>query len=180
MKAAALILSSLITAATLPAQTAIATKTSFHMPMDGQAVREPMQSRSISTQAARRQQLRSQLDSILPTRETARGLVVTVPGRDTSARVPDDLRDRLAKVAALFPPDVSVRVEAYSDGHTWNHRAEVVRSVLEDNDSSPRDISTNAFLATTARRPTGSVEILISGPGLGLNPLPSRLSAAGD
>jgi hypothetical protein len=172
MKAAALILTSLITAATLPAQTA--TKTSFTMPMEGRAVREPLQSRSLSTQSARKAQLRSQLNNILPTRETARGLVVTVPGRDSSAKVPGEVRDRLAKVAALFPPDVSIRVEAYSDGRNWNNRAEAIRSVLEDNDSSPRDIETAAFLATNARRPTGSVEILITGPGLGQSTLTSR------
>ena len=171
---AALILTSLITAATLPAQTAIATKTSFTMPMEGRAVREPLQRRSLSTQSVRKVQLRSQLNNILPTRETARGLVVTVPGGDGSAQVPDDIRDRLAKVAALFPPDVSIRVEAYCDGRNWNNRAEAIRSVLEDNDSSPRDIETAAFLATNARRPGGSVEILISGPGLGQSNLTSR------
>jgi hypothetical protein len=130
----------------------------------GEAIREPLQSKSIHTQGVRRAQLHAQLSRILPTHDTARGLVVEIPesvlGR--SGKLLDYVSKRLEQIAALLPPDATVRVNGYGQ------QAAAVRQVLVDNDESPRDIE----LAVV--RNTRSVEILITGPGLGQTTLPAR------
>jgi hypothetical protein len=74
--------------------------------------------------------------------------------------VPDQISKRLEKMAALLPPDVTIRVNGYSG------KAQAVRQVLVDNDESPREIELAAV------RTPHVVEILITGPGLGQsNPL---------
>jgi len=144
----------------------IATANAFAQvkPVIGEAIREPLQAKSVYTQGVRKAQLRAQLNRILPTHETARGLVVEIPdslfGR--SGRMPVQISKRVEQIAALLPPDVIVRVNGYGQ------QAAAVRQVLVDNDESPREIE-----LAVVRNPH-SVEILISGPGLGQSMLPAR------
>ena len=86
------------------------------------------------------------LNSILPARETARGLVVTVPDSmlETSPRNPaPPVSGRLAQIASLITtyPGLSVRVEGYTDDRGSDvedraisqGRAQVVRDILVTN-----------------------------------------------
>ncbi len=134
-------------------------------PVVGEAIKEPLQAKSLHTQGVRKAQLLAQLNRVLPTHDTARGLVVTIPesllGR--SGKVPDQISKRLEQIAALLPPDVVVRVNGYGQ------QAQAVRQVLVDNDESPREIEV-AFV-----RAPHSVEILIRGPGLGQSAPPLRI-----
>ncbi|HYL75517.1 MAG TPA: hypothetical protein VEU96_14995 [Bryobacteraceae bacterium] len=134
-------------------------------PVVGEAIQEPLQARSRHTQGVRKAQLHAQLSRILPTHDTSRGLVVEIPesvlGR--SGKLLDYISKRLEQIAALLPPDVVVSVNGYGQ------QAAAVRQVLVDNDESPREIEV-AFV-----RAPHSVEILISGPGLGPSSLPARV-----
>lgn len=149
-------------------------QTAFIRPVEGQAVKESLQARSVYTLRARKTQLRAELNKILPTRETTQGLVVTVPAAllGNSGDVPDSTSKRLAKIASMMPPDVTVRVTAYSDGERGVARADAVREVLVQNDDSPREIETAGFVSSS--RLTHGVEIVITGPGLGLSGLTAR------
>jgi outer membrane protein OmpA-like peptidoglycan-associated protein len=158
-------------------------------PVEAEAVQEPLQSRSASLLRVRRAQLRIQLNRILPTRDTARGLVVTVPETllaDLNT-VPPETSARLAKIAAMIPADVTVRVEGYTDDRrataanqaTSYGRAQAVRDVLVENDESPRDILAKGFVsnAVMTGRPNRCVEIVISGRGIGSSAGPFRARA---
>ena len=113
-------------------------------------VREPLQKKSVDLQRTRRAQLLAQLNSILPARDTPRGLVVTVPESSQAS-------ERVARIAELIPSDVSVRVAGCTD----ERRARAVRDVLIANDPVPREI------AVTGGRANRCVEIVISGQGIG-------------
>ena len=134
-------------------------------PVIGEAIREPLQAKSIHTQGVRKAQLHAQLSRILPTHDTARGLVVEIPESvlDRSGKLLEYFSKRLEQIAALLPADATVRVNGYGQ------QATAVRQVLVDNDESPREIEI-AFV-----RVPHSVKILISGPGLGQSAMPARV-----
>lgn len=71
-------------------------------------------------QAQERQQLMNQLNQVLQTRDSARGLIVSMPDVlfDTgSANLKPTARERLAKVAGILiaVPDIHVEVDGYTD-----------------------------------------------------------------
>ena len=148
-------------------------------PIEAEVVNEPLQRRSVVYQRLCRAQLLAKLDRILPTRDTTRGLIVTVPDSLLSNRntVPPETSKKLAQIAEMFPPDVTVRVEGYTDHRGSNaeneansySRAQAVQDVLMANDPLPRAIATAGFVSSApqAGRANRRVEIVISGPGIG-------------
>lgn len=110
--------------------------------------------------------------------------MVTVPESLVSDTVPPETSKLLAKIAALIPADVNVRVEGYTDDRrvsaanqaTSYGRAQAVRDVLVENDESPRDILAKGFVsnAVMTGRPIRCVEIVISGRGIGERTLAPR------
>ena len=157
--------------------------------IEAEAVREPLQPRSAAFQRMCRAQLLSRLSRILPTRDTPRGLVVTIPGwlLNSSNNVPDGTADRLAKIVEILPPDVNLRVEGYSedlgsDSENQNAsygRAQLVRDVLASNDDLSHSIVAAGLISTATglERASRRVEIVISGPGIGQRPLQGRAYA---
>ena len=152
------------------------TAAAAHIPtIEAIAVQEPLQRRSAAVQRLWRARLVEELNRILPTRETVRGLVVTVPESLLPGRgaVPRVTSDKLARIAEIIPPDATVRVEGYTDdlGSTGRNldgscgRAEAVRDILVANDNASRSISATGFVSS-ARSASGAnrrVEIVISG-----------------
>ena len=124
-----------------------------------------------------RARLVEELNRILPTRETPRGLVITVSEPLLSSNaVPKPTYDRLARIAELIPPDATIRVEGYTEDLGSNDknldgscgRAEAVRDVLVTNDNASRTILATGFVsnARAAGRASRHVEIVISGKGI--------------
>jgi outer membrane protein OmpA-like peptidoglycan-associated protein len=141
--------------------------------------------RTLNSDAAQRQfrsQLLAQLNGTLSTRDTPRGLVVTVTdsmfesGNDT---LRSDADQRLRNIAAVVSshPGLSIRVEGYADVEGLSQaRAESVRAALIARGSSPdaitaagfgnaRPIASNATAA--GREQNRRVEVVISGPSIG-------------
>ena len=158
-------------------------------PIEAEAVREPLQPRSMAFQRRSRAQLLAQLNRVLPTRDTPRGLVVTVPAWLLFSRgdVPDGTVDRLARIAGMLPPDVTVRVEGYSDDQGSDAenenasygRAQAVRDVLAANDDLSHSIVAAGLVSNTTgvSRTNRRVEIVISGQDIGQRALPARAYA---
>jgi outer membrane protein OmpA-like peptidoglycan-associated protein len=141
--------------------------------------------RTVNSDTAQRQfraQLLAQLNGTMSTRDTPRGLVVTVTdsmfesGNDTLRSETDQ---RLRSIAALVSshPGLNVRVEGYADLEGLSReRAESVRAALIARGSSPdaitavgfgnaRPIASNATAA--GREQNRRVEVVISGPSIG-------------
>lgn len=149
-------------------------------PIEAQVVHEPLQRRSVAYQRLCRSQLLSKLNRILETRDTPRGLVITVTDSMLSngTVVPPETAEKLARIAELFPPDVKVRVQGYTD-HRGSEaeneaasyrRAQAVQDVLMANDPLPRSIAVAGFVSSAAPqagRSNRRVEIVISGQGIG-------------
>jgi outer membrane protein OmpA-like peptidoglycan-associated protein len=148
-------------------------------PIEGEPVNEPLQRQSITYQRICRAQLLANLNRILPTRDTPRGLVVTVPDSllSTKNAVSPETSKKLAQIAEMFPHDVTVRVEGYTDHRGSNaeneansyRRAQAVQDVLASNDTLPREIAVAGFVSSAPQpgRANRRVEIVISGPGIG-------------
>jgi outer membrane protein OmpA-like peptidoglycan-associated protein len=153
--------------------------TAYVVPVEAEVVNEPLQRRSVVYQRLCRAQLLAKFNRILPTRDTARGLIVTVPDSLLSNRntVPPETSKKLAQIAEMLPPDVTVRVEGYTDHRSSNaeneansySRAQAVQDVLMSNDSLPRAIAIAGFVSSAplAGRANRRVEIVISGAGIG-------------
>ena len=151
------------------------------------AMRRPRQARAQAEQAqaaaaqaeqekaALREQLREQLNVILETRETARGLIVNLSDVlfDTaSATLKPGAREKLARVAGILAshPDLKIEIEGHTDsvgGDDYNQRlserrAESVRTYLvqqriaADRPSTLRGSARAARWRPTTRRPDGS------------------------
>jgi outer membrane protein OmpA-like peptidoglycan-associated protein len=143
-----------------------------------------------------RSELIVQLNSILTTRDTPRGLVVTVPdvsfdpGRNTLGLVGSA---QLARIGAMVArhPGLTVKIEGYTDDRGTDRadqsfseqRAQAVRQVLVANGVPPqaaiaiaygksRPISSNATAG--GREQNRRVEIVISGPSIGARALWDR------
>ena len=109
-----------------------------------QAQQAQQQTQQVQQQAAEaRARMLAQLNQVLETRDTARGLIVSMPDVlfDTGkADLKPAARERLAKVAGILIsyPDIKVQVDGYTDSTgtpTFNQqlseqRAETVRSYL--------------------------------------------------
>ena len=119
-----------------------------------------------------RQQLRDQLNQILQTRDTARGLIVSMPDVlfDTgSANLKATARERLAKVSGILiaHPDIKVEVDGYTDS-TGN-------PMFNEKLSQDRAASVQSYLVQQGV-PGGSVSIHGFGQA---NPIASNDTAAG-
>ena len=162
---------------------------------DAQAARQQLQqaqaaaAQSEQEKNALREKLREQLNVILETRETARGLIVNLSDVlfDTaSATLKPGAREKLARVAGILSthPDLHIEVEGHTDsvgGEDYNQRlserrAESVRSYLLQQKIAPaaveaegfgegRPVATNDTVA--GRQQNRRVELVVSGESIG-------------
>jgi flagellar motor protein MotB len=134
-----------------------------------------------------RAQLLAQLNGTFATRDTPRGLVLTVTN---SMFEGDGLRfdtgQRLANVAAVLAshPELSVRVEGYAEGQALSQeRAQAVRAALVAQGARPgsvaaigfgdsRPIASNATAA--GREQNRRVEVVVIGDSIGSTALWDR------
>jgi len=157
----------------------------------GEAVLEPLSRRSVEYQMETRAILRSRLSRIFSTLDTPRGLIVNIPASllSSGSGLPRDTSENLAKVAEMLPPDVDVRVEGYTDDRGSASRtllascglAEAVRNVLEQNDTSPREITATGFVSNAVSKlhDRRCVQIVIAGRGIGRStPMAGKISIA--
>jgi outer membrane protein OmpA-like peptidoglycan-associated protein len=136
-----------------------------------------------------RQQLREQLNQILETRDTARGLIVSMPDVlfDTgSASLKTTARERLAKVAGILVahPDIKVEVDGYTDStgdpmfneRLSQERAASVQSYLTQQSVPASSISMHGFgeanpIASNdtpgGRQQNRRVELVVTGESIG-------------
>lgn len=141
-------------------------------------------------QAALREELRQQLNLILETRETARGLIVNVSDvlfDVDSATLKPGARERLARVAGILSahPDLQLAIEGHTDStgaEEYNERlserrAEAVRSYLTEQGVARETVSTAGYgesrpVATNGtaqgRQMNRRVEIVVSGEAIGV------------
>jgi flagellar motor protein MotB len=134
-----------------------------------------------------RAQLLAQLNGTFATRDTPRGLVLTVTN---SMFEGDGLRfdtgQRLANVAALLAshPELSVRVEGYAEGQALSQeRAQAVRAALVAQGARPGAVAAIGFgdsrpiaSNTTAagREQNRRVEVVVIGDSIGSTALWDR------
>jgi len=167
--------------------------------LDAEAARaaaeaQAQQARSIAEQSERekaqlREQLRVQLNTILETRETARGLVVNVSDvlfDFDSANLKPGAREKVARVAGILKshPDLKIEVEGHtdsigSDGYNLRlseRRAESVRTGMVQQGVNRDVVATAGFgeskpVATNGtavgRQQNRRVEIVVSGESIG-------------
>ncbi|HLG96067.1 MAG TPA: OmpA family protein [Bryobacteraceae bacterium] len=140
-----------------------------------------------------RAELLAQLNALFVTRDTPRGLVVTVTDPYFESESSDLLRpaatERLMRLTALLRthPDLVARVEGHVDdrqrGDLCQHRTDMVRTILVRYGAAPNSVLAQSFgssrpLQTNAtpagREQNRRVEIIISGPSIGDMPLWDR------
>ena len=136
-----------------------------------------------------RARLREQLNLILETRETARGLIVNLSDVlfDTgSANLKPGAREKLARVAGILlsHPDLHIEVDGHTDSvgsEEYNqrlseHRAESVHAYLVRQGISPQAVGTAGFgesrpVATNGtsagRQQNRRVELVVTGASIG-------------
>src|SRR5215510_7620830 len=138
-----------------------------------------------------RDQLRQQLNQILETRESARGLIVNLSDVlfDTgSANLKSGAREKLAKVAGILLSHRGLKLQV--EGHTdsvgsadYNqrlseNRADSVRTYLVEQGIAPTAIGTTGFGETmpvasndtpAGRQQNRRVELIVSGESIGTN-----------
>jgi outer membrane protein OmpA-like peptidoglycan-associated protein len=144
---------------------------------------------SESNQAQLRQRLIAQLNEILATRDSARGLIVSMPDVlfDTgSANLKPTARERLAKVAGILLayPDMRIEVDGYTDstGNPMSNeqlsqeRAASVQSYMTQQGVSAAAISIHGFgeanpvasnESMEGRQQNRRVELVVSGESIG-------------
>jgi len=138
-----------------------------------QAAQAQQRAQNVEAQEAqRRQQLMSQLNQVLQTRDSARGLIVSMPDVlfDTgSANLKPTARERLAKVAGILIayPDIHVEVDGYTDS--------TGSPMFNEELSQQRAGSVQSYL-TQQGVPAGSIGIHGFGEA---NPIASNDTAAG-
>jgi outer membrane protein OmpA-like peptidoglycan-associated protein len=155
---------------------------------------QAQQARTLAEQSERekaqlREQLRAQLNTILETRETARGLVVNVSDvlfDFNRANLKPGARDKVAKIAAILRshPDLKIQVEGHTDSvgsDEYNlllseRRADSVRAGLVE-EGIKRDVVGTAGLGESkpvatngtaeGRQQNRRVEVIVSGASIG-------------
>ena len=142
-----------------------------------------------SQQSELRQKLLAQLNQILATRDSARGLIVSMPDVlfDTgSANLRPTARERLSKVAGVLIayPDMRIEVDGYTDstGNPMSNeqlsqeRAASVQSYLTQQGVSASSISIHGFgeanpvasnESLEGRQQNRRVELVVSGQSIG-------------
>lgn len=140
-------------------------------------------------QAQVRQQLMSQLNQVLQTRDSARGLIVSMPDvlfSTGSADLKPAARERLAKVAGILIayPDIHVEVDGYTDStgtamfnqQLSQQRAGSVQSYLVQQGVPSSSIDTHGFGqenpvasndSAAGRQQNRRVELVVSGKSIG-------------
>ena len=143
-----------------------------------------------------RERLKAQLNQVLQTQETARGLIVNLSDVlfDTAKyTLKPDAREKLAKVSGILLayPDLKVQVEGYTDnvgGDQYNltlsqQRGDAVRAYLVSQGVNPNNITATGYgmsnpvadNATAAGRAQNRrVNLVVSGSAIGV-----QQSAAG-
>jgi len=137
------------------------------------------QAQAVTARKESRAELMSELNAILPTRDTPRGLCITVSGAMVGR---SDLSPRMNRIAALVlsHPGLTVHVEGYTDDHgneadTQRH-AQAVADMLIASGVPAGSISATGFgqerpLASNAtaagREQNRRVEIIVSGQTIG-------------
>src|SRR4051794_17964658 len=136
-----------------------------------------------------RQQLMSQLNQVLQTRDSARGLIVSMPDvlfSTGSADLKPTARERLAKVAGILIayPDIHVEVDGYTDStgsvlfneQLSQQRAGSVQSYLVQQGVPSSSIETHGFGqanpvasndSAAGRQQNRRVELVVSGKSIG-------------
>ena len=143
-------------------------------------VRDQHEGKTTPPPAVQRQSRKEILDTLSPlltTRDTPRGVVVSIPPTEFEAgKLRPDTSEKVAQVAAMVVahPGVKVVVEGYSDsgnGEDAQRNAQAVRDKLIDTGVNPETARAvgyvKARLAASARVDNGRVEIVISGPAIG-------------
>jgi len=142
-----------------------------------------------SQQAELRQRLMAQLNEVLQTRDSARGLIVSMPDVlfDTgSANLKPTARERLAKVAGILIayPDIHIEIDGYTDStgspltnqQLSQERAASVQAYLSQQGVSASSISIHGFgeanpIASNdssgGRQQNRRVELVVSGQSIG-------------
>jgi len=146
--------------------------------------------------AALRDQLRQQLNTILETRESARGLIVNLSDVlfDTgSANLKTGTREKLAKVAGILlsHPGLKIQVEGHTDSvgeagynqHLSENRAGSVRTYLVDQGIAHDAVGTTGFGETNpvasnttaeGRQQNRRVELIVSGDSISATAIAQR------
>jgi len=146
--------------------------------------------------AALRDQLRQQLNTILETRESARGLIVNLSDVlfDTgSANLKTGTREKLAKVAGILlsHPGLKIQVEGHTDSvgeagynqHLSENRAESVRTYLVGQGIAHDAVGTTGFGETNpvasnttaeGRQQNRRVELIVSGDSISATAIAQR------
>jgi outer membrane protein OmpA-like peptidoglycan-associated protein len=139
--------------------------------------------------AQMRARMLQQLNQVLQTRDTARGLIVNMPDVlfDTGkADLKTSARERLAKVAGILIayPDIHVEIDGYTDStgslefneRLSQQRAESVRSYLGSQGVNSSTITTQGFgpnnpiasnETASGRQQNRRVELVVSGSSIG-------------
>ena len=142
-----------------------------------------------SDKAQMRARMLQQLNQVLQTRDTARGLIVNMPDVlfDTGkADLKPSARERLAKVAGILIayPDIRVEIDGYTDStgslefneRLSQQRADSVRSYLSSQGVNSSAITTQGFGpsqpiasndTTSGRQQNRRVELVVSGSSIG-------------
>ena len=148
--------------------------------------------------AQMRARMLQQLNQVLQTRDSARGLIVNMPDVlfDTGkSDLKPSARERLAKVAGILIayPDIHVEIDGYTDStgslefneRLSQQRAEAVRSYLSSQGVNSSTITTQGFgpsqpIASndtaTGRQQNRRVEMVVSGDVIGQPIQPARSS----
>jgi outer membrane protein OmpA-like peptidoglycan-associated protein len=144
-------------------------------------VREQREAKTVPPPAVQRQSRKEILDMLSPlltTRDTPRGVVVTVPPSEfEGGKLRPNTAEKVAQVAAMVVahPGVKVVVEGYSEsanGEDAQGHAQAVREKLIDTGVAPETARAIGYAkASLTARAThsdnGRVEIVISGPAIG-------------
>jgi outer membrane protein OmpA-like peptidoglycan-associated protein len=139
--------------------------------------------------AQMRARMLQQLNQVLETRDTARGLIVNMPDVlfDTSkADLRQTARERLAKVAGILLayPDIRVEIDGYTDStgsldfneRLSQQRADSVRNYLASQGVNSASMTTQGFGpnqpvapndTASGRQQNRRVEMVVSGPSIG-------------
>ncbi len=140
-------------------------------------------------QAVLRAQLLTQLNSILQTRDTARGLIVSMPDslfQSGSSNLRPAVREKLAKIAGILSahPDLKLSVEGHTDSvgsDEYNQglseqRAQAAKDYLVNQGVAGSSIASRGFgktvpIATNdtpeGRQQNRRVELIVSGEAIG-------------
>lgn len=156
-----------------------------------QAQAAQQQAQAAAQQAAQmRERLRQQLNEVLETRETARGLIVNMPNVLFGFNKYDlkpEAREKLAKVSGILLAysDLKVQVEGYTDSigsDEYNQklseeRADAVRDYLIAQDVKPNDVSAEGYgkshpiadnSTAAGRAENRRVQLVVSGNAIGV------------